>query len=432
MIGVMVSQYQHRDDTKQVLVLSWFRSACVISKIVYTLLVPFIFSALPIQLANSASAIPIQLGEWYLEPTVDITYGQSESQFEGFSREESDTYLSIEPNIRLYNYNSDREIIFSFEGNRTRFNENPDSDNESAYFSGEYKKSLTDNSDISLKGEYEEGAQSQGIRGEIETVSVTEETRPEDYTIKSLMLKYDFYGVKNAGHNFSVSIEKEQLRYDDSIQSRSQLSDSQRDSTSLNAKWRYLWARDTGVFVNLKHTENDYLFASEVIGGELDNKETQLLFGLEWRVRKNIYGEFAAGVVKKKFDNIDVDVEIPAFYGRVEVLLTQRDTVRLDVKQEPVEQAGVGIFQDFREFDLSWVRSFTPRLSMEAYVGRGEVEYELDSRRDRFFRYGLLFDYRLNRTSDIILGFRGYEDDSSEDRFDYHGSNIFITYSKGL
>ena len=104
----------------------------------------------------------------------------------------------------------------------------------------------------------------------------------------------------------------------------------------------------------------------------------------------------------------------------------------METQAKPIEQAGAGVFQDYTDMELTWIRRITPRLSMEAYYGKGDVSYELSSRVDEFSRYGVLFEYRLNRTSDLILGYRGYKDDSNQNEFDYNGSNVFITYSTGL
>ena len=88
-------------------------------------------------------------------------------------------------------------------------------------------------------------------------------------------------------------------------------------------------------------------------------------------------------------------VEVPAFYGRVEIVATRRDTFRIEGQDNPIEQAGVGAFQEYKNVELSWLRRLSPRWSLEASAGTGRVDYERDTRKDRFYDYGLLFEYRV-------------------------------------
>jgi len=377
-----------------------------------------------------AKSVPIQVGEWYLEPRVDVKYGSTEIDYENLQQRNEDSFTSIEPQISLYNNNRNRQIELKYHGKKTDFSENTGSDYFSDLISGEYKQFVSDSSQLSLRAEYERGDQAQGVRGDIESISLNDERKPVDYSIKSKVLKYDFYGSKKAGHSFSVSVGDSELRFtQDQDQS---LADRQRDEFSIDMKWRYAWSGNKAIFTKAEFTEFDYFANNNLINAELDNRELRFLFGSEWRIKRNLYVELGAGFIKKQFDNSDVDVQLPAFYGQVEMLQSERDTIKLNVQHKPIEQAGAGIFQDFREIELGWIRRLTPRLSMEAYIGKGDVEYELSSRQDDFTRYGLLFEYRLSRTTDIIFGYQYYNDDSNIDFFDYEGSNVFINFSIGL
>jgi hypothetical protein len=387
-----------------------------------------------INMSFAAKAIPIQIGEWYLEPTIDITFGRSDSEFgdsnTSIGRERSkDSYLQIEPKFNLYNKNKDREISLSYEASNVDYKDNPQSDSVSSYLRGEYKKSISNKSDISLQLAYEDGNQTQGVRADIQSVNPLLEGRSTEFVEKQAVLKYEFYGEQNAGHNFALSLERTERTFQSP-----EIINQGRDieTNAIDARWRYLWSQGTGVFVNAKINENNYLRENESFGQELDNDQTQLMFGFEWRARENISGEFSAGIVKKSFDQIDLEVEVPAFYGKVEILPTRLDTFRLEGQRNPIEQAGVGAFQEYQEIELSWLRRMSPRWSMEASVATGRVDYRNNPREDRFYDYGLLFEYRVNRVADLIFGFKYYNDDSNQNEFDYNGSNFFITYSTGL
>ena len=382
----------------------------------------------------AANAIPIQIGEWYLEPTIDITFGNSRSEFgDQDSRVDrqtmQDNFLQIQPKLRLYNKNKYREIAFIYEADSIDFQDNPLNDSVSSYLSGKYKRSLSNKSDISFQLAYEDGSQTQGVRSQIQAVSPLIEDRPIEFEERQAVLKYEFYGEQRAGHNFSVSLEREERTFQ-SPEVFSQGRDI--EANSLDVKWRYLWSEGNGVFINARHTDNNFSKENQLFGQELDNDQTQLLLGIEWRARKNISGEFSAGIVKKTFDNIDLDVEVPTFYGKIEFYPTRLDTFRLQGQSKPIEQAGIGAFQDYTDVGLSWLRRMSPRWSMEASVQAGKVDYNSSPMEGRFYDYDVQFEYRVNRVADLIFGFRYYNDDSNQNEFDYNGSNFFITYSTGL
>ena len=404
------------------------------TKVLNILIIVVAFSSiLAIDSVHAAKAIPIQIGDWYLEPTIDITYGRIESEFTEEKIQTKDSFFEINPKIILSNKTQEREIFFSYELDAVRFNDNSDGDYESSFFNGEYRQSLSNRSDLSLRGEYSESSQTNGVRSELQTISPISEDQRIDIEARELALRYEFYGSQRqrAGHLFDVSVAVGDRSFQSS-ESGFDVEGRDISYTSFDAKWRYLWSEGNGVFVNFETIDFDYKDRVTGIGVELDNSETEFIIGLEWRAKQNISGEIGIGIVRKKFDNIDVEVEIPSFYGELEILPTELDTFRVEAQRKPIEQAGTGAFQDYRELELSWVRRISPRWSFEAYVGGGDVEYEQSTREDEFYRYGLLLEYRLSRAADLIFGYKYFDDDSNEDRFDYNGSNIFITFSTGL
>lgn len=408
---------------------NYFVCGCSFLKIANKVLFSSLLVTVSIPKAMSAGVIPIQVGEWYLEAETDITLGQAFRQRTDGTNTVADPFLSIAPEVNLYNFNKDRDIALRVQAEKTQFLESRESDEEIVNITGEYKKKLTKNSDLTVSTGYEERNNSQGDQGDVKTLS-RNSLDSVDYEVKNLLLKYDFYGVNKAGHNFSISAEKRQVKY----KGFSEFYERQSETDILNAKWRYLWARDSGVFASVQYSQSDYSSDVTVASEELDNKQTQFLFGLEWRVRENIYGELALGVVDKRFEDTDKNVQVPLFYGRAEIFLTKRDTLNIKAQISSVEPDETDLFQERREVELSWIRRLAPRWNMEAYVANGRVYDELEARKNKFLNYGLLFEYRLSRVSDIILGFRQYENRSSGSDADssYNASNIFITYSTGL
>ena len=379
----------------------------------------------------ASQAIPIQVGDWYLEPTIDVTLGRTDSEFSASQTRTQDSYAQINPKVVLSNQTKEREVFFSYELDAVKFNENPEGNYESSFVEGEYRHSISSHSDLSLRGEYKESSQTNGVRSELQAINPIDENQRIDVDAKEVVLTYEFYGEKRqrAGHLFEVSVAGGER---DFTASEVNVENRDLDYSRLEAKWRYRWAKGNSIFANFNTTDFDYGNQTNSSSNQFDNQQTEFIVGFEWRARRNISAEIGVGVIRKKFDNIDVEVEVPSFYGELEITPTALDTFRLEAQRTPVEQAGTGAFQDYRELELGWTRRMSPRWSFDAYVGGGDVNYEQSTREDDFFRYGLIFEYRLSRVADLIFGYKYYDDDSNEDRFDYNGSNLFITFSTGL
>jgi len=111
--------------------------------------------AVSITKAMSAGVIPIQVGEWYLEAETDITLGQAFRQRTDDTNTAADPFLSIKPEVNLYNFNKDRDISLKVQAEKTQFVESRESVEEIVNITGEYKKKLTKNSDLTLSTGYE-------------------------------------------------------------------------------------------------------------------------------------------------------------------------------------------------------------------------------------------------------------------------------------
>ena len=381
--------------------------------------------------ALAVKAIPIQIADWYLEPTLDVTFGRTESEFTAEKIESKDSFWEINPKVVLSNKTQQRELRFSYELDAVGFSDNSEGDYESSYLNGEYRRAISNSSDISLRGEYTNNSQTNGVRSELQTISPINENQRIDLEARELLLQYEFYGPQRqrAGHLFDVSIALGERNFD---ASEVDVSDRNVDYQTFDAKWRYLWSEGNGVFVNFQNTDFDYEAQALEVNAELDNRQTEIIVGFEWQAKQNISGEIGLGIVRKKFDELDIEVEVPSFYGELEIVPTALDNIRIQAQRKPLEQSGSGAFQDYRELELNWVRRLSPRWSFEAYLGSGDVDYEQSTRKDEFYRYGLIFEYRLSRSADLIFGYRYYDDDSNEDRFDYNGNNVFITFSTSL
>ncbi len=408
-----------------------FFKGCVNNAMVSLFLVIFIGLLGIINTSMASQVIPIQIGDWYLEPTIDITLGRTDSEFFRDNVPTKDTYTQINPKVILSNKTKEREVFFSYELDAVQFNENSEGDYESSFLEGEYRRSISSHSDLSLRGEYKENSLTNGVRSELQVINPIDENQRIDVDAKEVVLTYQFYGEKRqgAGHLFEASLASGER---DFSSSEVDVENRDLDYSKLEAKWRYRWAKGNSVFANFNATDFEYKNQNTQANDQFDNQETEFIVGFEWRARRNISGEIGVGVIRKKFDNIDVDVEIPSFYGELEIMPTALDTFRLEAQRRSVEQAGTGAFQDYREIELSWTRRVSRRWSFDAYVGGGDVDYEDSTREDDFFRYGLIFEYRLSRVADLIFGYKYYDDDSNEDRFDYNGNNLFITLSTGL
>ena len=385
----------------------------------------------------AAKAVPIQISNWYLEPTVDVTFGRSEAEFFAGNETTDDFYVGVNPKVVLSNKTQNREIFFSYELDAVRFDENSEGDFESSFFEGEYRQSVSNHSVVSIRGDYRESSQTNGVRSELQAINPISENQRIDIEAKELVLKYEFYGKKRqkTGHLFEVSIaagETDFIAIGDDVPSLAAVEDRDFDFLRFDVKWRYRWSTGSSVFVNFNTIDHDFREDNITFNSQLDNLQTEFVVGAELQFRRNFSGEIGIGIVNKSFDDLDLDIDTPSFYGELEYTPTALDTFQLEAQRRPLNQAGSGLFQDYREIELSWLRRFSRRWSFETFVSAAAVDYEQSVREDDIFRYGVSLEYRVSRISDLVFGYRFIDDDSNQDEFDYNAENFFITISTGL
>ena len=137
-------------------------------------------SVMFINTSFAAKAVPIQISNWYLEPTIDVTFGRSEAEFFANDEPTDDFYVGVNPKVVLSNKTQSREVFFSYELDAVRFDENSEGDYESSFFEAEYRQSVSNHSVVSIRGDYRDSSQTNGVRSDLQAISPVNENQRID------------------------------------------------------------------------------------------------------------------------------------------------------------------------------------------------------------------------------------------------------------
>ncbi|MCQ4346613.1 outer membrane beta-barrel protein [Pseudomonas stutzeri] len=237
-----------------------------------------------------------------------------------------------------------------------------------------------------------------------ETASVDQNVENDKYDSRNVGGVYT-YGARSARTQIDLGANYDELRYSNSGNLNA---DKERDATALTGTLYYRVAPRTRTLLEVRHTDYDYLSASE-----LSSRNLGLLAGLTWEATAKTTGSVKIGREKKKFDRSVYD-DLSTGMWEIGIGWAPRSYSRFDLNtrrgyDEASDNASTVKTQTTT---LSWEHDWLERLTSSVSYTRSDQDYQDTQREDTLDALSLGLTYKMRRWLDIGLSYRYADNDS--------------------
>ncbi len=361
----------------------------------------------------------IQVGSATLFPTVGLSYGYDDNVFyTGDEQNELSSNFSVfSPGIRLEAEGEKTDFLAQYDYNKTSYNGASEYDFDMHHVLASLGYNASSRSRADISAEYFNGSDRIGTANR-QGDFINLDLDPDEWHSFGLGAKWHYGGIGAKGA-IDLEVGTIDRQYDNN---RLITSTRDRETLYFGATYSHTVSPKTNLLAQFKRTKINYDTAT------LDNSETRLMLGAEWKATGKTSARALVGYLSKDF----VEPQHPAFNGlAVEVGASwspkSYSMFDLTLARETDETNGNGSFVVRNTVDVGWTHFWKDRFSTTANVGTSSEDYRGSLRDDTVNYYGLSAKYQFRDWLMSGLGYKHINRDSSLDAFSYNDNSLLFS-----
>ncbi|MCF6319214.1 MAG: outer membrane beta-barrel protein, partial [Proteobacteria bacterium] len=241
---------------------------------------------------------------------------------------------------------------------------------------------------------------------------------PDEWNSLGLGAKWRYGGIGAKGA-IDLEVGTIDRQYDNN---RLFTSTRDRGTRYFGATYSHTISPKTNLLAQFKRTKIDYDTAT------LDNTETRLMLGAEWKATGKTSARALVGYLSKDFKQPQHDdfnglaVEVGATWSPKSYSLFD-----LTLSRETDETNGNGSFVVRNSADVGWTHFWKDRFSTTANIGMSREDYRGSLRDDDVNYYGLSAKYQFRDWLMSGLGYKHINRDSTLGDFSYNDNSLLFS-----
>lgn len=361
----------------------------------------------------------IQVGGATLFPTVGLSYGYSDNVF--YTSDErnqlSSNFTVFSPGIRLEAEGDKTDFLAQYDYNKTSFNGASEYDFEMHHVLASLGYNASNRSRVGISAEYFDGSDRIGTanrQGDLVNLGLD----PDEWNSFGLGAKWRYGGIGAKGA-IDLEVGTIDRQYDNN---RLFTSTRDRETRYFGATYSHTISPKTNFLAQFKRTRIDYDTAT------LDNTETRLMLGAEWKATSKTSARALVGYLSKDFEQPQHDdfnglaVEVGATWSPKSYSIFD-----LTLSRETDETNGNGSYVVRNSADVGWTHFWKDRFSTTANVGISREDYRGSLRDDDVNYYGLSAKYQFRDWLMSGLGYKHINRDSTLGDFSYNDNSLLFS-----
>ncbi len=361
----------------------------------------------------------IQVGSATLFPTVGLSFGYDDNVFytSDEQNELSSNFTVFSPGIRLEAEGERTDFLAQYDYNKTSYNGASEYDFEMHHVLASLGYNASSRSRVGISTEYFNGSDRIGTanrQGDFINLGLA----PDEWNSFGLGAKWHYGGIGAKGA-IDLEVGTINRQY---TNNREFTSTRDRRTNYLGATYSHTISPKTNFLTQFKRTNIDYDTAT------LDNSETRLMLGAEWKATGKTSARALVGYLTKDF----VDPQHGDFNGlAVEAGATwspkSYSIFDLTLARETDETNGNGSYVVRNSADIGWTHFWKDRFSTTANLGLSKEDYRGSLRNDDVNYYGLSAKYQFRDWLMSGLGYKHINRDSTLNDFSYKDNSLLLS-----
>lgn len=335
-----------------------------------------------------------------------------------------DTLIRVRPQLKLYGREGQNSYSFAYKGDLGKYNVSSDDDYDDHSIEVDFKLDSSMN-DLDIIATYAKLHEKRG-EGLSEGPVALIRLAPDKYELKKMTGIWELGSESLFG--FQLMASRTDIEYTNNIlftETRS------REEDFYNARLYVGAGSSTRIF--LEYSRENFVHDMDILPGiTFDNKEDSYVAGVEWFVTDTTTGIVKIGKTQKDFEYVAVGLEqfdLNIWELEMSWSPVPHSVLTVSSIRQINERNATGTFVVARDSAIKWKHDFTEDMSLSMSVSKGMDFFQNDLRVDDRDEAGLVFEYDMEDTLTIALGFHSKDVDSSNDLFDYDRETYYIEFT---